>query len=166
MIHYVTGDILFSKAQLIAHGVAPNDHFEIGLARSLRERWPAMFKDFRHYCHVHHPKTGGLWTWGGPGGVRITSLFTQGEAYGHGGRAGKATVEAVGHSLKALRGLVAEEKITSLALPKVATGVGGLKWDDVEPLMKRYLSELDIPVIVYTEYHADMEADESALLSN
>lgn len=42
MIHYVSGDILLSKAAAIAHGVAPNDHMDHGLALALRERWPAM----------------------------------------------------------------------------------------------------------------------------
>lgn len=32
MIRYVQGDILLSKAELLAHGVAPNDDFHQGLA--------------------------------------------------------------------------------------------------------------------------------------
>lgn len=32
MIHEVAGDILLTKAQAVAHGVAPNDHFDSGLA--------------------------------------------------------------------------------------------------------------------------------------
>ena len=50
MIKQVSGDILLSKARLIAHGVAPNDDHAQGLAHSLREYAPAMYKDFRHYC--------------------------------------------------------------------------------------------------------------------
>ena len=30
MIHEVSGDILLTQAQAIAHGVAPNDHFDSG----------------------------------------------------------------------------------------------------------------------------------------
>ena len=56
MIQYVSGDILLTEAEGIAHGVAPNDDFKQGLALSLRERWPAMYKDFRHFCHTQHPK--------------------------------------------------------------------------------------------------------------
>lgn len=37
MIHEVQGDILLTDAQAIAHGVSPNDHFDVGLARALRE---------------------------------------------------------------------------------------------------------------------------------
>lgn len=61
MIQYVSGDILLSGAAAIAHGVAPNDDFKQGLALSLREQWPALYKDFRHYCKTTHPKEGGLW---------------------------------------------------------------------------------------------------------
>ena len=48
MIHELSGDILFSGAKAIAQGVAPNDDFLHGLALQLRERMPAMYKDFRH----------------------------------------------------------------------------------------------------------------------
>ena len=41
MITKVRGDILLSGAQAIAHGVAPHDHFNQGLALALRERHPA-----------------------------------------------------------------------------------------------------------------------------
>ena len=50
VLHKSTGDILMSRDQAIAHGVGPHDNFAQGLALSLRERWPAMYKDFRHYC--------------------------------------------------------------------------------------------------------------------
>ena len=64
MIYEVSGDILLSEARAIAHGVAPNDNFATGLALSLREHWPALYKDFRNYCHIYHPKAGEQWTWG------------------------------------------------------------------------------------------------------
>ena len=63
MIHELSGDILFSGAKAIAQGVAPNDDFHQGLALQLRERMPALYKDFRHFCQTSHPKSGGLWTW-------------------------------------------------------------------------------------------------------
>ena len=76
MIHEVSGDILLTKAQATAHGVAPNDHFDQGLAAALHEKWPTMVKDFRHYVHQTHPKPGELWAWGGFG-VRFFNLMTQ-----------------------------------------------------------------------------------------
>ena len=52
MIYEVSGDILPSEARAIAHGVVPNDNFATGLALSLREHWPALYKDFHNYCHI------------------------------------------------------------------------------------------------------------------
>lgn len=152
MIQEVTGDILLTKAQAIAHGVAPNDHFNSGLALSLREQWPAMYKDFRHFTHNTHPKPGTLWLWGGAGGHRIINLFTQEPAASEHSHPGKASLSHVNHCLKELHRVVEAEGITSLALPRLATGVGGLNWDEVLPLIKNHLGSLKIPVSVYTTY--------------
>lgn len=160
MIHEVSGDILITKAQAVAHGVAPNDHFDSGLALHLREKWPSMAKDFRHYAHQTHPKPGELWVWGGVGGVRIYCLMTQDGEVAHGGTPGRASLPNVNHALKRLRHELEKEKIRSVALPKLATGVGGLEWKDVKPLVEQHLGDLGIPVFVYTTYHAGQQANE------
>ena len=84
----VSGDILLTKAQAIAHGVGPDDHFTNGLALALREQWPSMPKDFRHWSHLNHPKPGAVWMWGGVGNHRIFCLLTQDPTgtHGHGGK--------------------------------------------------------------------------------
>lgn len=160
MLHEVTGDIVLSKAHAIAHGVSPNDHFNQGLALALRQQWPAMYKDFRHYEKLTTPSAGELWAWVGAGGQHIVSLFTQGAGIGHGDHGGKANLSNVGHALKALRRFVEDEHITSLALPRLATGVGGLEWNDVRPLVSQHLGDLPIPVFVYSTYSAGRQADE------
>lgn len=152
MIRYVSGDLLQSKAQLIAHGVAPNDNFHQGLALALRENWPALYKDFRHYCQTQHPKAGECWVWAGANGQRIANLLTQEEAYGHGSKPGKATVANVNHALRALHKFIESEGITSVALPKLATGVGGLDWADVKPLIEQHLGGLKAEVEVVETY--------------
>ena len=163
MIHEVTGDILLTRAQALAHGVAPNDHFDSGLALALRERWPSMAKDFRHFAHQDHPKPGGVWFWGGAGGVRVFNLMTQEGSHERGARPGKATVSHVRHALQALAKEAKAEEIQSLALPRLATGVGGLDWEDVRPLVQETLGSLDIPVYVYTRYEKGVEAKEPGL---
>ncbi|MEM1448925.1 MAG: macro domain-containing protein [Planctomycetota bacterium] len=159
-LHEVSGDILLTKAHAIAHGVAPNDHFDSGLALALRERWPVMAKDFRHYAHQEHPDPGEVWFWGGAGGVRIFNLMTQEGRHEHGARPGKATVPNVRHALQELAKQVKSEGIESLALPRLATGVGGLDWDDVRPLVQEHLGGLGIPVYVYTTFHRGEAASE------
>ena len=163
MLYEVTGDILLTRAQAIVHGVSPNDHFAQGLALSLREQWPAMYKDFRHFTQLKHPSPGELCVWAGADGRQIISLFTQESGSDHGKHPGAASAQHVGHALKQLARLAATEKLTSLALPRLATGVGGMDWKDVRPLIEQHLAPLGIPVILYTTYAAGRAAEEPKL---
>lgn len=160
MLKMVSGDILKTSAQMIAQGVAPEDHFNQGLARSLRELYPSMAKDFRHYCKVSHPKPGNVWLWGSADGKRIANLLTQEPAPNKQGHPGKASSKNVNHALRNLRSLIEDEGITSVALPRLATGVGGMDWDQVSELIERHLGALDIPVYVYEEFRPGIQADE------
>jgi len=161
MIIKVEGDILLSKAQVIAHGVAANDPMSQGLSKSLHEGMPSMHKDFHHWCHLEHRNPGEAWVWTAADGVRIVNLLTQEGGYGHGARPGKATTKNVAHALKALKKMATKEQFTSLALPRLATGVGGLSWDEVEPLIEEKLGELDIPIYLYATYIPNQAANES-----
>ncbi len=161
MIQEVEGDILLSKAQAIAHGVSPNDDFHQGLALALREQWPALYKDFRHFCQVSTPSPGTLWSWVCANAPRIVNLFTQ-ESAGrhHGSHPGRATLAHVNQCLRELRKLVIAEKWQNLALSRLATGVGGLDWKDVKPLIEQHLADLDAKVIVYSTYRKGVPAAE------
>jgi O-acetyl-ADP-ribose deacetylase (regulator of RNase III) len=160
MLHELSGDILLSSAKAIVHGVAPNDDFHQGLALQLRERMPAMYKDFRHYCQTQHPKSGDLWTWMSADGRYLVNLFTQDAAYAHGSKPGHASVSHVNHTLHALRNFAQKEKVGSLALPRLACGVGGLDWNDIKPLIDKHLGDLKIPVYIYANYQKGLKASE------
>ena len=131
MIYEVEGDILLTKAAAIAHGVAPNDDFKQGLAFSLKESWPGLYKGFRQYSHGNHPKEGTIWAWQGDDSKTVFNLFTQEHAKDHNSHPGKATTAYVNHALKELRKQLEKNPVESLAIPKLATGVGGLDWSEV-----------------------------------
>lgn len=162
MIHEVSGDILLSGAKAIAQGVAPNDDFMHGLALQLRERLPAMYKDFRHYCQTQHPKPGSLWTWMSSDGRYLVNLLTHDGVYAHGAKPGRADLKHINHSLHALRQFVQKENIHSLALPRLCCGMNGLDWADVKPLIEHHLGDLGIPVYLYTTYQKGVKAAEPA----
>ena len=163
MFHEVTGDILLTKAQAIAHGIAPNDHFDHGLALALREHWPALAKDFRHYAHQSYPRPGDVWSWSGVGSVRIFNLLTQEGEHTHGAKPGHATLVNVNHCLRKLRHEIEKNSITSLAMPKLATGVGTLDWNEVYKLIVQQLGDLPIPIYLYTTYHKGVQAMEPGM---
>lgn len=119
-----------------------------------------MYKDFRHYSKTQSPAAGGLWAWMGADGTRVVNLFTQEPAPAGGGRPGRATLQHVGHALRALARLIVAEKWPTLALPRLATGVGGLQWSEVEPLVRQHLADAPAQVFVYTNYRANQAANE------
>ena len=70
----------------------------------------------------------------------------------------KAQPNYVAKSLRELRHIAEKEQFASIALPRLATGVGGLDWAEVKPLIERQLGDLDIPVLVYAIYHKGVQA--------
>ena len=55
------------------------------------------------------------------------------------------------HALHALHRHVIADKITSLALPRLATGLGGLDWAEVRPFVEKTLGDLPIPVYLFAD---------------
>lgn len=163
MIYKVEGDILLSKAHAIAHGVGINDPMDKGLALELHKKYPAMHKDFHRWCHQHNTHPGEAWMWRGPDNVRIVNLITLEVTENHDHRHGKATLSNVRHALSACLKIIAAEKFTSIAFPRLATGAGDLEWDDVLPLIETALGGLDIPVYLYVVYHPGQQAHEPGL---
>ncbi len=121
-----------------------------------------MYKDFRHYCQTYNPKPGTLWSWKGPGSPIIINLFTQEPPDSYQSKPGKATVVYLNHALHALKQEVQNQQVTSLALPRLATGVGGLRWDETKPLIEATMKNIGIPVYVYASYKKGVEAEEPA----
>ena len=160
MIKEVSGDIMLSKAQVIVQGVAPHDHFDTGLALSLRQDFPSMAKDFRHWCHQTNPSPGAAWIWSSAAGTRIVNLLTQEPSSGHGGHGGAATLQHVSHALRELKKIIQDEGIKSIAIPRLATGVGGLKWEDVKPLIHNALEDSNVTVFVYSTFVKGQVAEE------
>ena len=66
----------------------------------------------------------------------------------------------VNHALQSLRQFIEQNDIESVALPRLATGVGGLDWNDVRPAIEKHLGTLPIPVSVYSTYRRGETAEE------
>jgi len=165
MIREVEGDILLTGAQVIAHGIATHDPFDSGLALALRERFPSMVKDYRHATHAKAPDTGEIWAWRGvnaDGSTRgIVNLLTQGmQSQDKAARPLKARLEDVNRALRALARHVQNEGIKSIALPRLATGVGALDWADVKPLVVQHLGGAGVTVLLYEVYRKGVAGDE------
>ena len=91
---------------------------------------------------------------------RIVNLLTHEALHSQGSGSGRATTKYVNEALRELRYLLEYDKFTSLALPRLATGAGGLDWDVVRPLVVHHLGELALPIYIYTHYEKGIQAVE------
>ncbi len=55
----------------VAIEVSKDEHYKSPLLKSIRDNWPSMAKDYRHYCHVYHPEQGDVWVWTSPEGQKF-----------------------------------------------------------------------------------------------
>ncbi|MEI7684662.1 MAG: macro domain-containing protein, partial [Planctomycetota bacterium] len=74
----------------------------------------------------------------------------------------RATAANVNHCLRRLRHELEAEAIKSLAIPRLATGVGGLEWQEILPMIHIHLGDLKIPVYVYSRFQKGIKAEEPA----
>jgi O-acetyl-ADP-ribose deacetylase (regulator of RNase III) len=158
MVRLAAGDILKSSSEFIAHAMAPDENFSKGLSKSLRKKWPKIADDFRRYRAKHPVQPGSLWVWKSPTGQQVIGLVTH--ELSQGKKAGKATAAYVDHTLVALRRLVRRRRAKSLALSRLATGSGGLRWSDVETFIHQQLMDLKIPVTLYDRHRPGIKVKE------
>jgi O-acetyl-ADP-ribose deacetylase (regulator of RNase III) len=154
MISFVSGDILQANEQYIAQGVAEGNQEGLGtgLALKISTRWPAAQSAFKRHCRSGMFTGGSLWafppTHNTPG---IIYLATQPDMY-------HATMPYLRKALRELASWTQKNEVESVALPKIAAGLGKLSWpDDVRPILIRYLDSADCKFAVYEHFTQAME---------
>ncbi|MEY4767534.1 MAG: hypothetical protein RL637_173 [Pseudomonadota bacterium] len=160
MIYAVEGDILLTRAQVIAHGVAANDPMIQGLAKTLREHFPEMHRAFHQWCHQHHPKAGEIWLWDGLKTKLIVNLIIQQGGYCHESTTRKSSPSYIRHALHDLKKMAIKQHWQSIALPRLATGICDLEWSQTWEIIQQEFADLSIPIYVYVNYLPKTQAIE------
>ncbi|MEK6627308.1 MAG: hypothetical protein AABY53_01680 [Bdellovibrionota bacterium] len=109
------------KSNHIAIEVSRDEHYTSPYLKSLKENWPSLARDYRHYCHSVNPKTGELWTWTSPEGQMFFHLVLDEKGTNpHPGKLANADrLSSFKKALKELKKLSETEKIKNVELPKV-----------------------------------------------
>lgn len=142
MIEYVVGDIFSSPAQVLVNAVNTVGVMGKGIALEFKNRYPDMFLSYKKACENKTLDIGKLMLW------KETNywvlIFPTKRHWKD-----PAKLEYIEAGLKDFEKIWESVGIQSIAFPKLGCGNGGLDWDDVRPIMERYLSELPIKVFVY-----------------
>jgi len=94
--------------------------------------------------------------------MQIVNLMAQepAESRSSQGHPGKASISNLNHCLKKLAAMIETDEIDRIAIPRLATGVGGLNWEEVQESINQYLGDSKATVYVYTQYNKGEKAAE------
>lgn len=142
MIEYIEGNIFNSPAQVIVNTVNTVGVMGKGLALSFKKRYPQMFEVYKRACEKHQLTIGKLMLFYAPDHWIL--MFPTKENWRN-----PSKFEYLEAGLKKFVNTYAEKGITSIAFPKLGCGNGELSWNDVRPIMEKYLKPLPITIYVY-----------------
>jgi len=148
MLSYLSTSILESDAQTVVNTVNTVGVMGKGLAAELKRRYPEMFKRYRDLCREGKFKVGQLWLWKGPDQWVLS--FPTKEDWRQPSR-----ISYIEAGLEKFVRTFEERGITEIAFPRLGCGNGGLDWEDVRPVMERYLADLPIRIDVH-DYDRDI----------
>lgn len=141
-IHYLKGDIFDAKAQVIVNTVNCKGVMGKGLALAFKQKYPDMFAVYERECQTGKLQIGRPTIY-----QKSTPWILNFPTKNHWRFPSK--LEYIEEGLAFLTKQYKKAGITSIAFPKLGAQNGQLSWDDVGPLMAKYLSQLDATVYIY-----------------
>jgi Ca-activated chloride channel homolog len=148
-IAYVPGDAtrpIGQGSRLIAHAVDVGGAWGPGFSRALSDRWPHVEEAYRAWVSGDAaPRAGELRVVPAEPGLAVALLAARVARDGGPPRLSHAALE------DALRRLALEARAAgaSVHLPRIASAVGGGRWDRIEKLLERWLLSHGVEVTVY-----------------
>ena len=142
MLTYRRTSVMDSPAQTLVNTVNCVGVMGKGIAKAFRERYPAMFAPYKRLCDDNLLQPGKLWLWQGED-HSILNFPTKVHWRS------PSRIEWVEQGLQKFVESCEARRITSISFPRLGCGNGGLDWDDVRPLMERYLAPLPIDIFIH-----------------
>jgi O-acetyl-ADP-ribose deacetylase (regulator of RNase III) len=141
MLIYKTGDLFTTHCTTLVNPVNCVGVMGAGLAAEFKRRWLAMFEAYAQACKDQHVCPGRLFIYkhGSPWVLCFPTKIQWQDP---------SKLEWIELGLKNFAALYTLLEITSIAFPALGCGLGGLAWQDVKPLMDKYL-DLPIHIEVY-----------------
>ena len=137
MLQVITDKTIFEvPVQTIVNPVNCDGFMGKGLALEVKKRFPKVFTKYEKRCKQGRMKVGKLQLV--KGHPQWVLNFPTKDHW-----RGKSRIEFVEAGLKTFKATYKKNQITAIAFPPLGCGSGGLLWNDVEPLMRRYLEMLD-----------------------
>jgi O-acetyl-ADP-ribose deacetylase (regulator of RNase III) len=130
---FTTGDLLTADVDALVNAVNCDGIMGKGIALQFKQAWPAMFVEYQRLARAGQIQPGAMQVHrtGSLLGPRFIINFPTKRHWKHASR-----LEDIRSGLVALTQTVRELGIRSIALPALGCGNGGLRWEDVRPLIE------------------------------
>lgn len=141
-INYRMGSIFDSNTHVIVNPVNCKGVMGKGLALAFKQRYPDMFTVYQHECQTGKLQIGRptLYRASTPWILNFPTKY-----HWH----PPSKLEYLERGLDYFVANYKKAGIQSIAFPKLGAQNGKLSWDEVGPLMAKYLSQIDIDVYIY-----------------
>lgn len=152
MIICTTGNIFLSSATALVNPVNCEGISGKGLALAFKYRFPASYQAYKNVCVKDELKIGNLYIYYGK--IKTIVNFPTKDRWRN-----PSKIEYIEKGLHTLAKRLSSTdfhktydemtKISSIAIPALGCGLGGLDWNEVKALIEENLSDIDIPIYVY-----------------
>lgn len=141
------GDLFASGMQTLVNPINCKGAMGKGLALEFKKHYPLMYKDYQRRCKSGLVILGQPYLWKETPSSSVSILnFPTKDHWKN-----DAHLCDIQSGLQYLALHAKEWGITSLAIPALGCGLGGLSWEDVLPEITAYLAPLNIPIHLYKE---------------
>jgi O-acetyl-ADP-ribose deacetylase (regulator of RNase III) len=152
-VDVVVGDLFEAPAQTLVNTVNCVGVMGKGVALEFKKRFPAMYEDYVARCERGEVKLGRPYLYRNPQPPHVLDFPTKGHWRS------VSRLKDIVTGLDYLEAHYRDWGITSLAVPPLGCGNGGLEWGVIGPTLYQHLSRLDIPVALYAPFntpHAEL----------
>lgn len=146
MIIFKTGNIFTSTTKCTVNTINCVGAMGAGIALQHKKRYPEQYTTYREQCFLKKIHTGNVYLWKGTdyGYDRDVLWFPTKYDWKN-----PSKIEYIENGLKAFVENYKNLNITSISFPKLGCANGGLSWEEVKPLMIKYLKDLPIEIEIY-----------------
>ena len=148
MFQLKTGDIFEENAEALVNSVNCVGVMGRGIALQFKNRFPENFKSYAKACKRDEVKPGQMFVFE-TGQLTNPHYIINFPTKRH--WRGKSRMEDIEAGLEALVQEVKKRNIQSIAIPPLASDLGGLNWADVRPRIEKALQDTDILSIMLFE---------------
>ena len=156
MIELTSGDILKDDAEAIVNTVNCVGIMGRGIALQFKNAWPENFKAYEAACLREEVQPGRMFIFetGQLTNPRYIVNFPTKRHW-----RGKSRIQDIESGLLALVHEIRQRGITSVAIPPLGSGLGGLEWDEVRPRIEAALAAVPEVYVRIFEPKGAPEAD-------